>query len=139
MSQPLKKEQVIGIFGKKAAARLLTMLDDCCRSKDPCCPTEKYTISRVDFISCSIGNPRYNVYVTSNSALEGPVQFTLFRTVNSITGSTGTSEVHFGVDVDTEYRVSEFSTAENTVISLTVIDSRGNWSNTVSITTENCP
>lgn len=139
MGQPLKKDQLVGLFGEKAAERLYKILSDCCRDTDPCCATEKYTV-RVEFISCTVGSPKYNIYVTPNTDLEGFIQFSSFKKLGGSYTQSGTSEVYNGISKGVEYLASaNLIVPENSDSEIVVLDSRGNWSKSLSFMSDNCP
>lgn len=135
----LEKKTLIGLFGEKAGLKLYNFLSDCCDS--PCCPSEKYTITRFEPKSCSHGTTTYNMYVVSNMDLPGVTILNSGRTYPNVSGAfaaLGTSQYHFDIKAGVEYQVSNFTLPSLNDSKFVVVDSRGNWSNVVEFKAQFC-
>jgi hypothetical protein len=93
MSQPLKKQQIIALFGDKAAAKLFALLE-------PCCTPLSFRFE----VTCKPdGSACIDAYVTSSIALDSVVVQVLFLGADtigiakSVTANAG-EEVYVGQD-----------------------------------------
>ena len=135
----LEKKTLIGLLGQKAGLKLYNFLSDCCNTE--CCPSEKYVIEPV-YAQCTLGNPNYDIYVTSAISLSGVLSFDVYRStegadftkvgsavlqINGITSGVATLATEGVVLV------------ANKQNRLVLIDSRGNWSTIYEFNSGTCP
>lgn len=129
---------VAEFFGMNAYKKLVTILSNCCSSANTCCPTEKYTITAI-LNGCTINNPKYDVFVNSVVSMDGPIGYTVFASQNGgAFSSKGIGMLPEGIVANGNALINNTSYTSNSTWQLFVIDSRGNWSNTITITTVPC-
>lgn len=134
MAQPLKKDQLIGLFGEKAGLKLYRFLNDCCDgSLGGCCPAQIYNLQVA--VDCSHENPLYTLYFSSSVTITSPLIVQVVQTTGQlktrdlvlVNGVVKENQVTFATDIPVD-----------TPTSLVLIDSRGNWSNVVDLPANPC-
>lgn len=135
MSQ-LKKAQLIAFFGEAAGQKLYTLLNNCC--DNPCCPGQKYTLSYELSADCNeSGRWGLTLTLTSSATLEGVVALSQYigpQNALEFNSTTVVENIAAGVVLVNNTTMSGGQTTY-----YVYLDSRGNYSNVIEVTTPECP
>lgn len=129
---------LLGLLGKLRFGQLRGLLDTCCEDGSlnlPCCPSEKYTIS-LENTNCIGSSAYYTITITSNTTLYGVTTITVLGTNPTDGGGVFLNSADIVKDISFELENVEL--LKNTTMTIYIVDSRGNWSNGVTLTTANC-
>ena len=135
MAQPIKKAPIIAFFGQEAGTKLYNLLNDCC--DNPCCPSQKYTLTYTLSDDCNESGQRTLVLTLSSSvALTGLVAISQYLgTVDSLefNSTVVTDGVPAGV-----VSVTNLTIQGNRTVYYAYLDSRGNYSNIIEVVSPAC-